>query len=482
MASFKRNYLYQVLYEILAIVLPLITAPYISRVMGAENLGIFSYSHSVANLFLMFARLGVVNHGSRSIAACQKDGEKRNRVFSEIFTIQAVFGLLMTTVYMIYIVLFVKENQIIFFLQSIFVISAFFDIGWFFMGMENFKKTVTRNIVVKLVSLISIFAFVHDRGDLSIYTIISTGSMLLGHITLWVGLKKVVKFVKPSFSGVWTQLKGCLVMFVPTIAVTIYTVIDKVLLGGLAGETQVGYYDQAAKLVAVPLGFITSFGAVMLPRMSALEAEGAHGSEGISIMNKSLVFMVAVATAISFGLASVSETLIPVYYGKEFLACIPLLMLISVKLPFMAWANVIRTQCLIPKHRDRQFIISLFVGAAVNIVMNLLLITKFKAIGAAIATISSEVAVCLVQSIFARDVLPMKKPLLQSFGFVAIGAIMYAIVYILSITLPFNALINLCIEIACGGLIFIGLGGAFYCGVVEKKSPKKVLKSLRKKS
>lgn len=481
MASFKRNYLYQVLYEILAIVLPLITAPYISRVMGAENLGIFSYSHSVANLFLMIARLGVVNHGSRSIAACQKDAEKRNRVFSEIFTIQAIFGLLVTGIYMAYIALFVKENQLIFFLQSIFVISAFFDIGWLFMGLENFKKTVTRNIIVKIVSLISIFVFVHDRGDLGIYTIISTGSMLLGHLTLWVGLKKVVKFVKPKLAGIWEQLKGCFVMFIPTIAVTIYTVIDKVLLGGLTSEIQVGYYDQAAKLVSVPLGFITSFGAVMLPRMSAMEAEGTHGKEGIAIMNKSLVFMVALATAISFGLASVSETLIPVYYGKEFLACIPILMLISVKLPFMAWANVIRTQCLIPKHRDKEYIISLFVGAAVNVVLNALLIPKFMAMGAAIATFLTEATVCLVQTIFARDVLPFKKPLLQCMGFILIGAIMYAVVYVLSRTLTFGAVLNLCIEIGVGGLLFIILAVAFYCGVVEKCAPKKLVKQLLKK-
>lgn len=482
MASFKRNYLYQVLYEILAIVLPLITAPYIARVMGAENLGIFSYSHSIANLFLMIARLGVVSHGSRSIAVCQKDPEKRNRIFSEIFSIQAIFGLMVTAVYIMYIVLFVQANQFIFLLQTIFVISSVFDIGWFFMGLENFKKTVTRNIVVKIVSLICIFMFVHERDDLGIYTVISTGSMLLGHLTLWVGLRKVVKFVKPTPAGIIEHSKGCLVMFVPTIAGTLYAVLDRILLGSITAEIQVGYYEQAAKLIAVPFGFISSFGVVMLPRMSAMEADGTSGKEGANITYKSLVFMVAVATAISFGMASVSETLIPIYYGAEFLACIPLLMLISVKLPFMAWANVIRTQCLIPKHRDKQYIISLLVGVVVNIIVNLLLISKLKAIGAAIATISAEVFVCIVQSVFARDALSLKKPFFHSLGFVAIGAIMYAIVYILSITLPFNALINLCIEIACGGLIFIGLGGAFYCGVVEKKSPKKVLKSLRKKS
>ena len=142
MASFKKNYLYQVLYEILAIGLPLITAPYISRVLGAENLGVFSYTHSVANVFLMIARLGIVNHGSRYIAAYQKDYEGRSRAFSELFTIQFVVGILLTIAYVVYTGLFISENKLVAFVQTIFVASSLFDIGWLYMGMENFKKTV----------------------------------------------------------------------------------------------------------------------------------------------------------------------------------------------------------------------------------------------------------------------------------------------------------------------------------------------------
>lgn len=481
MASFKKNYLYQVLYEILAIGLPLITAPYISRVLGAENLGIFSYTHSVANLFLMIARLGIVNHGSRCIAAHQKDYEQRSRVFSELLTIQTVVGILVTLAYVVYTGIFITENKLVAFVQTIFVATTLFDIGWLYMGMENFKKTVTRNMFVKFFSLICIFLFVRNRTDIILYTAISTVSMLLGHLTLWRGLKKIVKWVAPTFDSIKKQFADCLVMFIPTIAVTIYTVIDKIILGNMSGSVQVGYYDQAAKLVSVPLGFITSFGAVMLPRMSAMTAEGASEEQSNKITSGSLVFMVAVATAVSFGLASVSKTLIPVYYGPEFLACIPLLVLISIKLPIMAWANVIRTQCLIPKHRDKEYIISLFVGAFVNLGLNFLLTPKYAAIGAAIATVTAETAVCLVQSFYVKDVLNMRKPLVQSAGFIVIGFIMMAAVKFVESVVVASTIALLCIEIVVGGIVFVVLAGAFACAVVLKKSPVVLLKSLLKK-
>lgn len=482
MASFKKNYMYQVLYEILAIGLPLITAPYISRVLGAENLGVFSYTHSVANVFLMLARLGIVNHGSRCIAAYQKDYEGRSRAFSELFTIQTIAGLLLTIAYVVYIGFFVTEDKFVAFVQTIFVASSLFDIGWLYMGVENFKKTVTRNMFVKFFSLICIFLFVRNRSDIALYTAISTGSMLLGHLTLWTGLKKIVRWVKPSFEGLKKQFGSCLIMFIPTIAVTLYTVIDKIILGNISGSTQVGYYDQAAKLVSVPLGFITSFGAVMLPRMSAMAAEGASEEQSNKITSGSLVFMIAVATAVSFGLASISKTLVPIYYGPEFLACIPLLVLISIKLPVMAWANVVRTQCLIPRHRDKEYIISLFVGAIVNLSLNFLLTPKYAAIGAAISTVLAETAVCLVQSYYVRDVIKMRKPFIQAVGFVVIGFIMMAVVKIIENLSTAPAIITLCIEILAGGVVFIALAGAFACAVVLKKSPKVLLKSLLKKS
>lgn len=481
MASFKKNYLYQVIYEILAIGLPLITAPYISRVLGAENLGVFSYTHSVANLFLMIARLGIVNHGSRYIAAYQKDYEKRSRAFSELFTIQTVAGLLLTIAYAIYVGFFVTTDKFIAFLQIIFVASAFFDVAWLYMGVENFKKTVTRNIFIKIFSLICIFIFVKERSDLAIYTVISTGSMLIGHLTLWIGIKKLVKWVKPTFAGIKAQLGSCFVMFIPTIAVTIYTVIDKIILGNLSGSVQVGYYEQAAKLVAVPMGFITSFGAVMLPRMSAMAAEGASEEQSNKITSGSLVFMVAVATAVSFGLASVSKTLIPLYYGPEFLACIPLLVLISIKLPVMAWANVVRTQCLIPRHKDKEFIISLFAGAFVNLGCNLILTPRFAAVGAAISTVIAETAVCVFQTFYVRDILKIGKPLIQSFGFIVIGAVMMLAVKLVENILTTPAIITLCIEILVGVVVFMVLAGIFACTVILKKSPKQAVKALIKR-
>ena len=485
MASFKKNYFYQIIYEVLAICLPLITAPYIARVLGDVNLGVFSYTHSIANIFLTIARLGIINHGSRSIALYQKDKEERSKIFWEIYSVQAVSTILLTIAYLVYIALFVTENQFIAYLQVVLVVSALFDIGWLYMGMENFKKTVTKNIFVKLLSLVCIFAFVRSRNDLWIYTLVSTGSMLLGYATLWLGFSKEFKWVCPKLCGIKKQIKPILVLFIPAIAVILYTIMDKVMLGGICGTTEVGYYEQAAKLVAVPLGFITSFGAVMLPRMSAMEKEGGAEKASQNITTNSLIFMVCLSSAITFGLSAISETLIPIYYGSEFLACIPLLVMISMKLPVMAWANVVRTQCLIPKHRDKEYIISLFVGAGVNVVFNMILIPKLAAVGAAIGTILAETAVCLVQTVFARDILQTKKALLKSVGFVFIGAIMLAFVKMVMAVMPTSPIITLVIGIGCGVIVYTLLAFAYYCAVVERKKPdvviKKLLSSLKKK-
>ncbi len=485
MASFKKNYFYQIIYEVLAVLLPLITAPYVARVLGDDNLGVFSYTYSVASIFLTVARLGIVNHGSRSIAACQKDKEERSKTFWEIFAVQVTSTALLTAVYLVYTALFVHENKFIAFLQVVLIASAMLDIGWLYMGMENFKKTVTKNIFVKIVSLVCIFAFVRSRDDLWAYTLVTTGSMLLGYATLWWGFRREFKWVRPTLEGIKKQIKPIFVLFVPAIAVTFYTIMDSVMLGRMSGTTQVGYYEQASKLVAVPMGLITSFGAVMMPRMAAMEKEGAGEKASRNITTNSLVFMIALSCAISFGLSAVSEVLIPIYYGSEFLACIPLLVMISMKLPVMAWANVVRTQCLIPKHRDKEYIISLFVGAGVNVVFNLMLIPKLAAVGAAIGTILAETAVCLVQTVFARDILQTKKALLKSVGFVFIGAIMLAFVKMVMAVMPTSPIITLVIGIGCGVIVYTLLAFAYYCAVVERKKPdvviKKLLSSLKKK-
>ena len=270
------------------------------------------------------------------------------------------------------------------------------------------------------------------------------------------------------------------VLFIPTIAVTIYTMMDKIMLGRISGTIFVSYYEYSSKLVSIPMGFITSFGAVMLPRMSALANTGISDNQKNDTIRKSLAFVMFLGVAFSFGLASISDVLIPIYYGASFLPCVVLLKIVAIKLPAMAWANVIRTQVLIPEHKDKEYITSLFVGAAVNLFLNIYFISKYQAVGAAIATVIAEIAVCIIQSMYFSNKRVLVKPIIYSMGYLLIGAGMYIVVqnvgkYVVS---PF---IGLVIEVIVGGIFYLLLGGIFTSYIVLKINPKNLIYIIMKK-
>lgn len=164
--------MYSMAYQVLIMVLPLITAPYLSRVVGAEGTGIYSYTYSIAQYFVYFAMLGISNYGNRSIAKVRENIGQRNYTFSSIYQLQILTSLVAIVIYLLYCFVFVHENRNISLLQGFFVLSAIFDISWLFWGMENFKVTVTRQMLVKICSAICIFLFVKSPLDLWKYTTI----------------------------------------------------------------------------------------------------------------------------------------------------------------------------------------------------------------------------------------------------------------------------------------------------------------------
>lgn len=475
MASIKKNYMFQVSYEILAILIPLITAPYVTRVLGAVNLGVFSYTQSLASMFLSVAKLGVVNHGSRSIATVQNDRYERSKVFSEIFFVQFTSALFVAIAYVLYVLLFVSDNRIIALIQTLWVAAALVDISWAFMGIENFKITVMRGISIKILSLGLIFLLVRNESDLWVYTIIVAGSTILGNLILWLSKRKYFDNERVTREGVSAHIKPMLVLFIPTIAVTIYTMMDKIMLGSISGDVYVGYYEYSTKLVSIPMGFITSFGAVMLPRMSAIAASGKNNNKQNKTIRKSLIFVLFLSVAFAFGLAAISDVLIPLYYGAEFLPCIFLLKIVAIKLPAMAWANVIRTQILIPEHKDNQYIVSLFIGAGVNLVLNYFFISKYQAVGAAIATVIAEITVCIVQTLFVNRKCVLIWPAIYGFGFTIIGAIMYCAVQKVGSCLALSSIVLLVLELFVGVITYCIMGGLFISFFVVRTSPIKLL-------
>lgn len=452
-SSVKKNFLYQMIYEVLVFILPFITSPYIARVIGAEGLGIYSYANSIAYYFVLFSMLGLKNYGNRTIAQCRDNREKLNETFSNIAVLHSIISMICIIAYAVYIVI-LKGERVYAIIMGAYVCSGLFDISWFYFGIEKFKLTVTRDTIIKIANVICVFAFVRDADDLWKYCAIMAAGTLISQMMLWIPLRKYVTFVKPAWSKMVIHIKPLCILFIPSIAVSLYKYMDKIMIGALSDKVQLGYYENAEKVINIPMSVITSFGVVMLPKMSNLLAT-KNRKESQKYMALSMKYIMCLAYALTFGLAGVGTIFAPVFWGKEFELSGILIMGLSLTIPFMSFANVIRTQYLIPSEKDREFLSSVVGGACANLIINTLLIPILGSVGATIGTIVAEIVVCLIQCVAVRKELPLCTYLKNSVIFFLFGIVMFAVVYGLGNVMD-TGILTLLIQIATGVCIYGG--------------------------
>ncbi len=450
--SVKKNYAYQMIYEILILFLPFITSPYIARIIGAEGVGIFAYSYSIASYFVLFSMLGIQNYGNRVIAKVRDNKDKLNVTFSSLFCVHAFFSFIAFVNYLGYAI--IHRQHIYNVIQIMYVASAIFDISWFYFGIERFKLTVFISSVVKIINVILVFTLIRSANDLWKYCAIMSGSMLISQIALWLPLKRYVSFKKVSIKLIFSHVKPLFVLFVPAIAISLYKYMDKIMIGALNGNEQLGYYENAEKVINIIMTIITSFGTVMLPKMSNLIASGDKQvfQKYISI---SIQFVMFQAFALAFGLAAVGDIFAPVFWGKGFDVSGKIIRALSITIPFVSFANVIRTQYLIPNEKDRQYLISVIMGAVVNLNINWLLIPTMGAGGAAVGTIIAEITVCLIQAFCVRHSLPVGFYAKQSLPYLIIGCLMFICVYPVGVYMG-KHVITLLSQIFLGAIIYGG--------------------------
>ncbi len=457
--SVKKNFFYQMMYEVLVLILPFVTSPYIARVIGAEGLGIYSFSNSVAYYFVLVSMLGLKNYGNRTIASIRNDKEKLSETFSEIYVLHAIFSLICIAAYFVYC-LEISSDKKYALIQTFYVISSLFDISWFYFGIEKFKLTVTRGIIIKILNAVCVFTFIRNSDDLWKYCLIMSLGVLLSQLSLWIPLRRYTKFVKPDSKKMYAHMKPMLILFIPAVAVSLYKYMDKIMIGGLSGKAQLGYYENAEKVNNIPVTIIGSFGTVMLPKMSNL-ASKADKAVSRRYMAQSFQFVMMMAFALAFGVASVGQPFSVIFWGKDFSLSGILIMWLSVTIPFISFANILRTQYLIPNHRDKEYTISVIMGAVVNLILNYILIPEYGATGASYGTIAAEVSVCMIQTFAVRKELPLIQYTKSFIFFLFDGAVMFLAVYaetrILRIGIP-----NLIIEVATGAAIYALLALVYF--------------------
>ncbi len=465
--SVKKNFIYNIVYQILILILPLITAPYISRVIGAEGLGIYSYTYSVAHYFVIFAMLGLNNYGNRTIAKYRDNKENLSKNFCSIYAMQLMTSALVIIAYIVYVILFDNKYLIYAIIQLIYVLSAGLDINWFFFGIEKFKLTVTRNSVVKLLSVCSIFVFVKRKEDLILYAVIMVMASFISQISLWPFLRKEIHFVKPSLSDIKKHIKPNLILFIPVIAINLYKVMDKIMLGNMTNVSNVGFYENAEKIINVPLGFITALGTVMLPRISNLTAN-KEKEKVKEYIDKSMEFSMFLSIPIALGLIAVGKEFAPIFFGEEFVQTGIIIQYLAITVIFISLANVIRTQYLIPNQKDNVFIISTIAGAIINLIINLLLIPKYETIGATIGTIFAELSVMLIQAISVWKEMQITKYLKKLLVFFVKGLIMYVIVYQLKY-LNVQTEIIIFLQVVIGVIVYFLLNIKYINSIIDVK-------------
>lgn len=456
----------------------MITAPYVSRVLGVNGVGTYSYIYSIAFYFGMFGTLGISNHGNRSIALSKNDPNLVSIVFSNIYFIQFCTTFFSLVCYLSYVSFFFTGNKTVAYIDSLFLLSSMLDINWFFFGLEKFKLTVTRNVLFKLGTVACIFIFVKNPNELWKYTLILALGTALSQGYLWSQLSKYTHFSRPQLNEIKKHVTPILALFIPVIAYSVYKVMDKIMLGSMSNMAQVGLFDNSEKLVGIPVSVITAFGTVMMPRISSLIAD--KNSTQIDIYNKqSFKYFTFIASGMVFGLIGVSNVLPVVYLGNEFSGASSLVAGLSFTLIFVTWANIIRTQYLIPNKNDKPYIVSTIVGAVANFVMNMFLIPRFQAIGTVISTLIAEFLVFFIQMLYVRKDFPVLSYLRNGVAFFPIGLLMAVVVHIIGIRMGLS-LNTLVIQFCVGGALYFGITFIYFL-LINDQDLVSVLKSISKK-
>lgn len=451
--STKKNFAYQMIYELLIILLPIVTSPYIARVVGPAGLGIYSYYYSIAYYFFLFSLLGIKNYGNRSIAIARDNKDDLNKVFSGILILHILLSLVCVIAYAVYIVFF-AEQKVYAIIMSLLVLSAVFDISWFYFGIEHFKVTVTINSFLKIISTVSIFLFVKNTNDLWLYCAIIAGSSFLSQFLLWVPLKKYVNIVRVNKHDIFIHAKPLFSLFIPAIAISLYKYMDKIMIGNISSKMQLGFYENSEKIINIPLTIISSFGTVMLPKMSNLINHG--NSQSQKYIEISMNYVMLLSFGLAGGLVGISKVFSPVFWGNEFEACSLVIAGLAITIPFNAFANVIRTQYLIPTSKDKEYTVTVFAGAVVNLIVNCMLIGRYGAIGAMIGTIVAELVVCVLQVFLVRHDLPYIRYIVSIIPYLSFSIIMLILVRIIGSAMG-NSIVTLFIQVISGAFLYIAM-------------------------
>lgn len=444
-------------YKALAILFPLVTSMYVSRVLSAGGVGKVAFAQNIVSYFVVFATLGIPTYGTREIAKVGKNTEKCNQVFSELFTINFISTAVCLFAY--YVVVFsfesFKNELLLYSIVSLSLILNIFNVDWFYQGKEEYVYITVRSFIVKVVSLVFLFLFVRQADDYPIYALITCTATALNNVFNVIHLRKYVKFTFRKLN-VTKHIKFILVLFSTSLAVELYTQLDTTMIGFICGDTEVAYYSYAMKLIRIITSIITAVSTILLPRLSYCYSN--HELERFNTLStKALQVVLIFSVPATLGIFSVANIIIPLMFGNEFMPSVSILMTSAPLVVILAVGNLFGSSILVAVGKEKYLFYSTLIGAITNMIMNSILIPVYGGNGAAAASVVSELIVMLTQRFYSKKEvkISINPKFLASIVCANVG--MYVVLVLLDqIQIP--EVFLLIIKVVLGGSVYLSLG------------------------
>ena len=448
-----KNYAYNLSYQLLLIILPIITTPYVTRVFSSNDLGTYSFFNSIVTYFVLLATLGVANYGTKEISGNRTIIRKN---FWGIYTLQLGATILSLTLYILLCLTFSLMQNPVAYILGLSLLSKGLDISWLFQGLEDFRKITVRNITVKLVGIIAIFLFIKSASDLYLYVFLLTIFELLGQLSMWLPAREFIGKLHFDLMYAKRHLKPVILLFLPQIAISLYVSLDSTMLGVLASARDVGIYDQALRLVNILLTLVTSLGSVMLPRVSNLLSSGDHKAVNKMHEMSFLIYNLVIFPIIA-GMLIVNDDFVNFFLGQDFQEARYAIAIMIFRMFFIGWTNIMGIQILIPHNKNKEFMISTTIPAIVSVGLNLLLLPKLGYIGAAIVSVLTETLVWGIQFFYTHTYL-REVPIIGSLIKIIISSgFMYGILLFVKQFLNVSPMINVGLYAVLGAIIYVSL-------------------------
>lgn len=449
------NYIYNMLYQVLTFLTPIITAPLLARTLGSTNLGIYDYTYTIVNWFTIVGMLGISTYGNREIAKASATNDRNivSKKFSEIFTLQMVSVLISFTIFALLILLTNFQYKTIFIIQGLLIFSSAFEISWFYAGMQDFKKVSIRNMILKLITVVGIILLIHDDSDLILYTSFLAILSVFNSLILFYKISDYVDYKKPTIKEFCSHIKGSIALFIPQIATTIYSVFGRTLIGMLYTDiNEVAFYNYAYRFDTMVLYIVTTIGTVMLPKVVQIRSEG-NDEEAKRITNKTLKVAFLLSLPLAIGFATVSPYFIPWFLTESFSRVSTIICFLAPTIVFISITNVLGTQYLIPFEKTSKYTISVVSGCFISLLFNFLLIKPLGGVGAAITTTITEFAVFVIQYCFVRKSFNFDGILKKFFKYLFTASVMGVVIVLIGTALGVGLITNI-LQVIVGVLLY----------------------------